>query len=130
MNYFTKWVKAVPVKQTTSEGNGQAQASNKNIITILWKLVDENQRTWHKHLYEALWADRTTKKRAIRLCPFEIIYGTEAKLPILLELSFLKFQEVLGNYEFKDALEKRVLYLTKMEQQREAVVDRIREHQM
>ncbi|XP_059071294.1 uncharacterized protein LOC131865075 [Cryptomeria japonica] len=110
------------------QGKGQAKANNKNIITILWKLVDENQRTWHKHLYEALWADITTKKRAIRLSPFEIVYGTEAKLPIPLELAFLKLQEVLENYEFKDALEKRVLYLTKMEHQREVVVDRIRDH--
>ncbi|XP_059075436.1 uncharacterized protein LOC131875353 [Cryptomeria japonica] len=86
------------------QGNGQAKASNKNIITILQKLVDENQRTWHKHLYEALWADHTTKKRAIRLSPFEIVYGTKAKLPIPLELSFLKLQDVLENYEFKDAL--------------------------
>ncbi|XP_059073231.1 uncharacterized protein LOC131874037 [Cryptomeria japonica] len=86
------------------QGNGQAEASNKNIITILRKLVDENERTWHKHLYEALWVDRTTKKRAIGLSPFEIDYGTEAKLSIPLELSFLKLQEVLDNYEFKDAL--------------------------
>ncbi|XP_059076546.1 uncharacterized protein LOC131875864 [Cryptomeria japonica] len=112
------------------QGNGQAEASNKNIITILCKLVDKNQRMWHKYLYEALWADRTMKKRAIKMSPFELVFGAEARLPIPLELASLKLQEVVKNYEFKDALEKWILYLTKMEEQRETVVDRIREHQM
>lgn len=60
---------------------------------------------------------------------FELVFGTEAKLPIPLELSSLKLQDVLENLKFKDALEKQILYLTKMEEQREAVVDRIKEHQ-
>ena len=142
-DYFTKWVEAIPVKQTTSEvvcifikqnilvrfgvpnkivtdnatkfssqeisafyyhygiilshssyyfaqGNGQTESSNKNIMTIVQKLIDVNQRSCHKNLYDALWVDRTTKKRAIGLSPFEILYGTEPTLPLPLELSAFK----------------------------------------
>ena len=79
---------------------------NKNIMTIVRKLIDVNQRSWHKHLYNALWADCTTKKRAIGLSPFEILYGTKPTLLLPLELSALKLQNAIENYEFKDAIEK------------------------
>lgn len=95
--------------------NGQAEANNKKIITILHNMVDENQRTWHKHFYEALWVDCTKKKRSTGMSHFELVFGTKARLPIPLDLSSLKLQDVLENLEFKDALEKRILYLTKME---------------
>lgn len=107
IDYFTKWVEAIPVKNATSkivcrflkeniisrfgvpfkivtdnvatffsseilqfffeysillthssnyypQGNGQAESSNKNLITIIHKLVEENQRSWHKALFDAL----------------------------------------------------------------------------
>ncbi|KAH9289540.1 hypothetical protein KI387_033657, partial [Taxus chinensis] len=47
------------------QGNGQAKSSNKNIVTIVRNLVDENQRNLQKRLYDALWADRITPKKAI-----------------------------------------------------------------
>ena len=75
-------------------------------MTIVRKMIDVNQRSWHKHLYDALWADHITKKRATRLSPFEIPYGTEPTLPLPLELSALKLQNAIENHEFKDALEK------------------------
>ncbi|XP_059073521.1 uncharacterized protein LOC131874254 [Cryptomeria japonica] len=47
------------------QGNGLAESSNKNLVAIMKKLVDDNARNWHTKLYEALWADRITPKRAI-----------------------------------------------------------------
>ena len=98
-------------------------------MSIVQKLIDVNQRSWHKHLYDALWEDRTTKKRAIGLSPFEILYGIEVVSPLPLELFALKLQNAIENYEFKDALEKTILYVTKLEEEKEVVVDRIWEHQ-
>lgn len=62
------------------------------------------------------------------MSPFELVYGIDAKLPIPLELSTLHLQCVLEDNQFKDSLEKRVLYLTKVEEQIEKVVERIKEH--
>ncbi|XP_040369471.1 uncharacterized protein LOC121051315 [Rosa chinensis] len=42
-----------------AQSNGQAEASNKIIITLLKKMLVENHRQWHDTLYETLWAYRT-----------------------------------------------------------------------
>ncbi|XP_059070436.1 uncharacterized protein LOC131860086 [Cryptomeria japonica] len=64
------------------QGNGQAESSNKNLIDILKKLVSENFRDWYKKLYEALWVDRTTPKRAIGMSPFKLFYGVGAQVSL------------------------------------------------
>lgn len=56
------------------QGNGQAESSNKNLVAITKKLVFDNSLDWHKRLYEALWVDRSTPKRAIGMAPFELVY--------------------------------------------------------
>lgn len=56
------------------------------------KLVSENFKDWHKKLYEALWADRTSPKRAIGMSLFELVYdvGTQVALPLELEATKLQ----------------------------------------
>ncbi|XP_059066203.1 uncharacterized protein LOC131857548 [Cryptomeria japonica] len=87
------------------------------------KLVSENSKDWHKKLYEALWADRTTPKRTIGMSPFELVYGVGAQLSLPLELAASKLQTVVEDVYFQDALEKRVMYLAKIEEEREKLVD-------
>ncbi|XP_059067908.1 uncharacterized protein LOC131858629 [Cryptomeria japonica] len=141
-DYFTKWVEAIPTKKANSEiislshssdyfpqGNGLAESSNNNLITIMKKLVDESAQNWHKKIYEALWANRTTPKRSIGMAPFELVYGVGAKLSLPLELSATKLQTVVEDSFFQNALEKRIMYLTNIEEERELLVDRISEHQ-
>ncbi|XP_057872020.2 uncharacterized protein LOC131078363 [Cryptomeria japonica] len=111
------------------QGNGLAKSSNKNLVAIIEKLVDENARNLHKKLYEALWVDRITPKRAIGMAPFELVYGIDAKSSLPLELSAAKLQTTVEDSFFQNALEKRVMYLMKLEEEREMLVDRITEHQ-
>ncbi|XP_057870679.2 uncharacterized protein LOC131077243 [Cryptomeria japonica] len=61
------------------ERNGQLELSNKNLVTIIRTLVEENQRSWHQALYNALWVHRITPKRAIVMSPFQLLYGIERK---------------------------------------------------
>jgi hypothetical protein len=56
------------------QGNGQAESSNKNLMTIVKKIVGENKKTWDSKIKYALWADRITKKEATRKSYFELIY--------------------------------------------------------
>ncbi|XP_059073216.1 uncharacterized protein LOC131874026 [Cryptomeria japonica] len=88
------------------QGNGQAESSNKNMINIMRKLVSENFRDWHKKLHEALWADRTSSKRAIGMSPFELVYGIGAQLSLPLELAASKLQTVIEDAFFQNSLEK------------------------
>ncbi|XP_057862670.2 uncharacterized protein LOC131070976 [Cryptomeria japonica] len=92
------------------------------------KLVDDNARNWNKKVYEALWVDRITPKRAIGMAPYELVYGIGAKVSLPLELAAMRLQTIIKDF-FQNALEKRVMYLMKLEEEREMLVDRITEHQ-
>ena len=67
-------------------GNGLAESSNKNLITIIKKIVGDNKRSWDSKIKYALWADRTTKKKATGKSPFELVYGLDVTLPVHLKL--------------------------------------------
>lgn len=111
------------------QGNGQTKSSSKNLISIMRKLVTENVKHWHKRLYEALWADRTSPKWAIGMMPFELVYGIEEQLSLPLELSTTRLQKVIEDEFFQSALEKRIMYLSKIEEERQELVDHITPHQ-
>ncbi|XP_050242357.1 uncharacterized protein LOC126691348 [Quercus robur] len=67
-------------KSTTyyPQGNGQAKATNRVLLRILSKMVHEYEGGWIEHLLETLWAYQSSRKIAIRLLPFSLVYGTEA----------------------------------------------------
>lgn len=93
------------------------------------KLVDENTKTWHKHLYEVMWADRITPKREIGMAPFELVYGIRAQVALPLELAASRLQTVIEDQLFRDFIEKQIMCLTKLEEEREELIDRITLHQ-
>ncbi|KAH7838883.1 hypothetical protein Vadar_032240 [Vaccinium darrowii] len=68
------------------QGNGQAEATNKSLVRILSKLLDEKGGTWSDHLITALWAYRTAKRKATRTSPFNLVYGAETVLPVELSV--------------------------------------------
>ncbi|XP_050217264.1 uncharacterized protein LOC126668088 [Mercurialis annua] len=65
-----------------SLANGQAESSNKTIINIVQKMLEENPRDWHRILSEALEAYRTSRRNATGVSPFMLTYGHDAMLPI------------------------------------------------
>ena len=99
-------------------------------MNIVKKLVLDNQKTWQKKIHEALWVDRVTPKRVIGISPFEWVYLIKANLPLPLELATRKLRTVIEDDMYKDGLEKRILYLSKHEEERENIVDNITQHQM
>ena len=44
------------------QGNGLTESSNKNLIKIMKRTIEDNQRCWHTILRTTLWADRVTPK--------------------------------------------------------------------
>ena len=72
------------------QGNGLAESSNKSLVNIIKKVLDENKRSWHVHLKYALWANRISTKRSIGISPFQMVYGTNVVLPINLALPVMK----------------------------------------
>jgi hypothetical protein len=72
------------------QGNGLAESSNKSLITIIKKVLSKNKKSWHVHLRYALWANRIGTKKSIGTSPFQMVYGTDAVLPINLALLIMK----------------------------------------
>jgi hypothetical protein len=61
-----------------AQANGQTESSNKTIVKLIKKKIEDNPKRWHKVLSEALWAHRISRHRATKLTPFELVYGQEA----------------------------------------------------
>jgi transposase len=58
-----------------AQANGQVEASNKILIRLIKKKIEENPRRLHEVLSEALWTYRVSKHGAIKVTPFELVYG-------------------------------------------------------
>jgi hypothetical protein len=68
--------KNIKVKYSTNyypQGNGLAKSTNKNLIKILKKTVNDNQRNWHLSLQNVIWDDRVTPKSSIGNSPFFLV---------------------------------------------------------
>ncbi|XP_038693788.1 uncharacterized protein LOC119991515 [Tripterygium wilfordii] len=98
--YFIESMKII------QQANGQAEASNKVIISILQKTIDDNPRAWHKILPETLWAYRISKRTNTVTSPFALTYGHDAVLPMELvvpSLGIMK-QHDLSAEEYSEAM--------------------------
>ena len=57
--------------------NGQVEAVNKVLVTMLQRTVGIHKSDWHLQLFSALWAYRTFAKSATGFTPFQLVYGLE-----------------------------------------------------
>ena len=74
------------LRHTTSttyypQSNGQAESTNKVIVTMLQKLVNDNRTNWDIQLYTVLFSYRTAYKVATGYSPFELVYGLLPLMP-------------------------------------------------
>ena len=61
------------------QGNGVVESTNKNLITIIRQLLNENPRDWHTQLKYTLWIDQVRVKNALGTSPYFLVYGQEMK---------------------------------------------------
>jgi transposase InsO family protein len=61
-----------------AQANGQVEASNKIMIKLIQKKIDQKPRRWHSVLNEALWAYRMAAHGATKTSPYELVYGHHA----------------------------------------------------
>jgi transposase InsO family protein len=92
---FSEFVEFIKIKLMNSspyyaQANGQTEASNKVLIKIIKKWIEDKPMGWHEKLSEALWAQRTSRNGATKVTPFELVYGQEAVLPIKVSLQNLR----------------------------------------
>ena len=77
------------------QANEALEATNKNVKNILAKMV-VTYKDWTEKLPFALWGYRTYIRVSTRATPYSLVYGSEAVLPIEVEIQYLR---VLARYE-------------------------------
>ena len=78
------------------QGNGLAESTNKNLMTILKKTVGDNKRAWDSKIKYVVWADRITKKNSTGKSPFELVYGFTATLPVSMQILIFRMLSEYG----------------------------------
>jgi hypothetical protein len=73
-----------------TQANDQAESSNKSLIKLIKKKIEQNLKRWHKVLSEVLWAHRNFKHSVTKVTPFELVYRQEVILPVKVNLDDLR----------------------------------------
>eukprot|EP00253_Pinus_taeda_P026646 PITA_26646 len=108
-------------KATANKGNGLAESSNKSLVRIIKKLLQENKKAWHLKLKYALWADQIFTKRSIGTSPYELVYGAEAIFPTSLRVPVMKL--IQGLEEEPNVVQRRINQLIALQEKRNEVFD-------
>lgn len=109
------------------QGNGLAEASNKILVRIIKKFLEENKRNWDSKLKFSQWADRVTTKKSIYTSPFKLVYSVDAIFLAQLAYPVEKFLQEADS-EPNDLI-RRIDNLVEMQQNREQLVDKVVLHQ-
>ena len=72
------------------QGNGQAGAVNKVIVSGLKKRLDDVKGKWVEELSHVLWTYRTTPRMFTGETPFSMTFGADAVIPLETEFPTLR----------------------------------------
>ena len=75
---------------TYPQGNGQAKAINKVIMSGLKKRLDDAKGKWVEELSHILWTYRTIPRRSTGETPFSMTYGADVVIPLEIGFPTLK----------------------------------------
>uniref|UniRef100_A0A2N9I389 Uncharacterized protein n=1 Tax=Fagus sylvatica TaxID=28930 RepID=A0A2N9I389_FAGSY len=75
------------------QGNGQAESSNKVILSGIKKKLEEAKGRWVEELPTVLWTFRTTPRSSTGETPYSLTYGVEAVIPLEVGLPTLRSEE-------------------------------------
>ena len=109
------------------QDNGLAESSNKILITIIKKVLNENKKSWHVHLKYALWANQIGTKKSIGTSPFQMVYRTDVVLPINLALPVMKLWQ--DEKEEPNHVTRRINQLIEVQQNRVEIDERLQKYQ-
>ena len=74
------------------QANGQVERTNRTIKESIKKRVDLLSDKWVDELSSILWGYQTSRRSPTKESPFHMAFGTEAVLPIELEITNFRVQ--------------------------------------
>jgi hypothetical protein len=97
-----------------AQANGQAESSNKALIKLIKKKIEDNLKRWHEVLSKALWAHRISRHGATNVTPFELVYGQEVILPVEVNLAAYRLakQNELSTTDCHDLMKHNIDEIT------------------
>jgi hypothetical protein len=102
------------------QGNGLAESSNKILIKLIKKLLEDNKRAWDSKL-------KLVYKESLGLSPFQLVYGIEVIFPTQLALPV---ENLLQDFEGEpNHVLRRIHQMVEVQQIREQVLDRAYNYQ-
>ena len=99
------------------QANGQVEVSNREVKTILKKIIRPNGKDWAHKLPDALWAYRMAYKTPIGMSPFRLIFTKACHLMVELEHQAYWAIKKL-NLSLDDAGKQRLLQLQELQELR------------
>ena len=72
------------------QSNGQAEVTNKTLLTVLKKRLERAKGKWVEELSNVLWAYRTTPRRPTGNTPFALAYGMDVVIPMEIGLPTIR----------------------------------------
>ena len=99
-----------------AQASGQAEASNKSLIKLIKRKIDEYPKQWHDRLAEALWAYRMSCHGATKCTPYQLVYGQEAVMPweVNIVSRRIQFQNNLSADDYASLMNINTDYLTEL----------------
>jgi hypothetical protein len=108
---FKEYASSLGIKLLNSspyyaQANERAEASNKTLIKLIKRKIEERPRRWYEVLHEALWAYRVSQHGGIKVTLFELVYGQEVVLPVEINLQTgrVAYQDALSVVDYKDTM--------------------------
>ena len=103
------------------QGNGLVESSNKSLLKIIKRILNDNKKACDSKLPLGVWANRVTMKKAIGVAPFDIVYGIQARLGQNNLMNLYKFVQKYDD-DIIDDMQERLDELVGLSEHRRDVV--------